>query len=81
MAAIMSRYVGPGSESEVQDYGSLDPDTKEILTDPQHCLGGEVSSYMIKCTNNVPPAACRILVRQVVSVCRTTGSINKDDLT
>jgi hypothetical protein len=27
---------GPGSV--IQDYGSKDPDPKEILTDPQHCF-------------------------------------------
>ncbi len=28
----------PGSGSVSQDYGSADPDLKEIFTDPQHCL-------------------------------------------
>jgi hypothetical protein len=26
-----------GPESIIQDYGSADPDPKEIITDPRHC--------------------------------------------
>jgi hypothetical protein len=38
MAAIMSRYVRSGSGFEIQDYGSTDPDPKEIFMDSQHCM-------------------------------------------
>ncbi len=29
-------YWPPGSRSIIQDYGSANPDPKEIFTDPQH---------------------------------------------
>jgi hypothetical protein len=34
--AVIKCYAG--SESVIQDYGSADPDPKELFTDPQHCF-------------------------------------------
>ncbi len=60
-----------GSERNIYGFTTLHVRRGSVLYDKMH-------EY---CTAAARAAACRILVRQVVSVCRTTGSINKDDPT
>jgi hypothetical protein len=60
-----------GSERNIYGFTTLHVRIGSVLYDKMH-------EY---CTAAAKAAACRTLVRQVGSVCRTTGSINKDDPT
>jgi hypothetical protein len=62
---------GSGSERNIYGFTRLHVRRGSVLYDKMH-------EY---CTAAAKAAACKTLVRQVGSVCRTTGSITKDDPT